>query len=57
MHEGIVAGGIRRTRAREAAQGRLVFKFDAELRCCRKDASTPGFRKRCCRGVRWVFIG
>ena len=26
----------------EAAQGRLVFKFDAELRRCRKDTGAPG---------------
>lgn len=33
-------------RARGAAQGGLAFKFGAELRRCRKDASAPGFRKR-----------
>lgn len=55
LHFGVVAGGARRTRAKGGAMLASV-KFSAELRR-RKDASILGFRKRCCRSVRWSLIG
>ena len=45
------AKGIAARKLERLCKESYRFKFDAELRRCRKDASMPSFRKLCCRGV------